>query len=82
MIQPKYTLQPCSGVSRLGIPKGHLYVVLDEGLNELGIITKEGAFKKYGETNCFVSPDDTICPICFEFNMGKLVQKIDLPLIE
>lgn len=79
----KYILMPCSGKPKLGILRGHLYMVVDnKGKNELGFATKEAVFKKYGEDDCFISGSDSVCPICFEYNMGTLEEKIELKLIE
>ena len=82
----KYELRPCNGVTSLGLPRGHLYRVMDNQKKILvDIGTKENIFKKYGEENCFVSGVDTLCNICFEYNMRNLGDKpkeIDLKVIE
>ena len=47
----QYALMPCSGRRRLGIPRGHVYNVIDGEGKELGFITEEVALKKYGKRN-------------------------------
>jgi len=75
----QYILSPCAGRSRLGIPSGHLYKVMDRGRNELGFATEDTARTKYGEENYFVGDSHTICPLCNADLNGEL--GIDVRLI-
>ena len=67
----KYLLMPCSGRARLGIPRGHIYAVMNRELEVLEFLTEQRANEKYGKAVCFISASDSLCPSCLDDILSK-----------
>lgn len=86
MSSTDYYLMPCSGRSRLDIPRGHVYsvmVIVDSKKEYRGFITKDSAKKIIGEENYTISSSDSLCPLCSkdidnDLGLELIISKEDL----
>lgn len=62
----QYLLLPCSGRAHLNIPRGHVFLVKTRDGEELGCLTEQQAYEKYGRDDCYLTGSDTLCPECFD----------------